>query len=260
MKCFMQSLFHARLNRISKAAIIITAFLWLPRIQALEIVERNISCENDAVWVEDKLHISEWYAAGRPELWALFQSVTNGNTNLMSEMRKLMQGEDVEIRQYTANKNGNYIDLRILSTLQVTNAGKPAKLHWLYSFGPYHVGLEQGDELEIFLENGKYVLWVPEHTPELATFREFEKVKVSYDQNFNGDGLCRCVIKGGDNSESLLSWDRRTNNIAGPSLPFLEKLNATHKMSGNDQLSLFTSLKIAKTGYYNISPMRAEKK
>ena len=255
----MQSLFCVRPDWIYKAGVFMMAVMSLLQVQASDTVERKISCEDNTIWIEDKLHIRGRYAGGNSELWDLFESVTNGNTNLMSKVRKVMQGEDIEIREYTANKNGDYIDLRILSTLKMANAAGSAKLHWLYSFGPYHVGLDKGNELQIFLEDEKYVLWVPEHTPELAAFREFEKVGMHFDENFHGDESCRCVLMNGDKTELLLSWDRRTNNVTGPSLHFLEKLNAAHKMSGNDELSLCTSLKVAKTGYYNISPIRAEK-
>jgi hypothetical protein len=94
------------------------------------------------------------------------------------------------------------------------------------------------------------VVYVPELKSCVPTFEQFEKDGYTFSTFFTGDEKFECILKTGNQTVPLLSWDKgeHDSNTINPKVA--RRLDGFDKMSGNDQLALCTSLKLAKPGCY----------
>jgi hypothetical protein len=245
----------------SRALIILTGLMCSWRAPAMDTVTREIRCERGTVWVEDKLHISEDFANTNNKLGNVFDAVKGRKTNILERVRLMIEGEDLEIQTCKFAFTNDIMDMTIRSTVTPRNPDKPSMLHWLSTFGGYHAGLEDEDpkkadgQMLVFSHDGRHIMWLPQLPSWSPFIRELEEEKLTFDRFFSLGYPVRfeCVLKMGDRSERLLLWDIGVQTADVPDASLMKQLNDFHKASGNDDLDLFTSLHVARAGYYKIS-------
>jgi hypothetical protein len=223
---------------------------------ALDTVKREIRLTNGAVWVEDRLHMSGDLAIQNPLLTDLFVAAKERKTNLLDHIQGLVAGEDLEIKEHTVKYRGEYLDLRILSKVRTSPAEKLARLHLVSTFAGSNAGLkaatgEVGDGILILEREGNYVLLFPNFAPIDDNLESLEKHGLSFDTMFAGDRQFECVAKLAGETKQLLWWDQRKKKArAMLNSATLKQISDVRKMTANDQLTMATSLKLAKGGYY----------
>jgi hypothetical protein len=220
-------------------------------------VFRSLYVQKNTLFVEDRLNISSEFAGREPETWRLFQQVQLG-TNILEAIQVLLNGESLKVLDFDYSCKSNMIFVHIISSVVISSNSVPAKLRWVSSwggdvseFGDAKVSLgKRQEEMSILLMDGNYILWFPDLGPATDYLEQFSVFKQSYDTSFSTDKL-ECTLGTGSKSIKLLS--RFSGNVPPISdVVRLNKLNKKHGISCNDLMSMCTSTKIAKAGYYNI--------
>jgi hypothetical protein len=236
-------------------------------VMALDIVSRRIHIEAGNIIVEDKLSISAQFAEREPQTWNIYWRVQSGKTNLLSEIQELLNGEDLEISKYHLGYEKGQLNLDIVSKAKFSYTNTPAKLCWLptwggevWDFADTKISLgRRGVEMLIFQNDGHFILWFPDLGPSDDFLGEFSMFKNLFDVVPPFDRKFLLTLTVGDKSVALFSSTPAPPNDI-PNLALLTKMNGLHKISSNDLISMCTSTKIAKGGYYEIGSSKEQNK
>lgn len=229
--------------------------------KAVDSVERGIRVVGNSVVVHDRLSISAKFAERETQTWNIYWRVQSGKTNILREIRELLKGEDLEISKYNLRFKKGQLNLDIVSKVKFDNAKTPAKLCWLPSWGGEFTDFREtkislgrhGVEMLIFHEGSHFILWFPDLGPSDDFLHEFSLFKQSYAvvPPFTRKLELTLTVAGGKSVVLFSSTPKTPQNT--PSLALLTKMNRLHKISSNDLISMCTSTKIAKGGYYEIT-------
>jgi hypothetical protein len=223
-------------------------------------INRTIRYDGKKILVKDTLNLTQSYADRDKDLFALYLACSNKGVNVAQTISNLMRGEDLELHKYTFNRNGSRAEITIDSTLRIIDTAKPLIIHFVLTFGGTRAALE-GDlpkqtnaQLLVCFASGKYFLVVPKLVRFDQDFAEMKKEGMTFDDFFNhGEPVeWECSLLTGDKLQTVLMWKPHVPSKDLLDTSTINQLDEMYKLSGNDQLLLFTSLKVAKPGYYAI--------
>jgi len=186
----------------------------------------------------------------------MFDAAAKGETDPKRFMPDFLKGDDVEVQNCRMTYERGAIDLLIRSKVRFV-AHRPSKLRIVGIF----VGVsyleggalsgEESEEMLIFEDAGGRLLWfpdfgVPDDLPSALFWR------LGSERLQPKDFRLTSTLDVGGKVETLLDvdWSQITSNT--PSAAFLRELQQVHPMSANDFSRLFSALKLAKGGYYDI--------
>lgn len=200
-------------------------------------------------------------AGADPQVNKLFVATLNQSTNACSLIKHLMEQEDLDLQTCHCTIIGTNLEIRLNSKLTFRAPSQTAKINFVLTFGPIQHSME-GDipkqtraQLEIFVTDNNYMLLVPKLVRDDESFAEMKKAGITFDQFYKGSLPIEyeCKLFDGANVENILEWKPHQPSPNTLNLATLQKLDKVYKLSGNDELRLFTSMRVAKEGYYLIT-------
>jgi len=224
---------------------------------AANLVSRSIYLKSGAIIVEDTLRITKEFAERESETWRMFQDVKSG-TNALESVRNLLRGESLYVQSCDCKFNANVVSIHCVSTLVIGSNGAPANLRWIASWGGeitkfqethVNLGLRQ-TEMLVYKVDNIYFLWFPDLGPADGYLEQFDFFKESYNTIFSKNEF-DCNLGLGNSALKLLSR-RSSPEPQIDDAAELNKLSKMHTLSCNDLISMCTTTKIAKGGYYTI--------
>jgi hypothetical protein len=234
----------------------------------VDTVSREIRYEKGAIRVEDKLNVRKTLANRDPALEALFDSAREGKTNLLRHVRALLDGESLEVEKHTVKVQGDFVEVRISSKVIFNDPDRPAKLKWIptwagatFNFPNGSIGRPAGGlEMLIFENNQHPTLWFPELGSAQVSLTGLDSLVqlIEWIGGLSDEPFeYICDLKIGARSERLLHWHpTRTPSIHSETVSVV-RMNKMKRMLLNDIVTLCTSLKVAKSGYYAIRAYEA---
>jgi hypothetical protein len=220
-------------------------------------VSREIRYEKPAVLVFDRFQLNDQIVAAHPELVEIFDAAAKGETDPKRFVPDLLTGDDVEVQNCRMTFEHGSIVLLIKSKVRFV-AQRPSKLRIVGIFGgiSHIIGSAtsggESDEMLIFEDAGGTLLWFPDYRapsdlPSAVVWR------LGSERLVHKDFRLISTLNAGGKVETLLDldWSQITTNAPSPA--FLRELQQVHPMSGNDLSRLFSALKLAKGGYYDIN-------
>jgi len=227
---------------------------------AIDSVSREIRANENEVIITDKWNIDEDFAGRSPETWNLFREAKAGVTNLLSEVKAVLEGESLDVVDYKANYEKGQLTLSIHSKVKADN-GHPAQLCWLSTWGGFkmdaddpkvRLGRHQAEML-VFRDGTNSILWFPDLGSGEDYIQDFQLFKQVFKADYPFNQRCELTVVNNRGEKTTLY--SRDPNAAFASFDFktIEIMNQSHKFSANDLVSICTSTKIAKGGYYGIS-------
>lgn len=225
-------------------------------------VRREIRYNNGAIWVEDKLTVQKYFLDQEPALRSIVDASQNGKTNFTPQLRTMLDGEGLEIKEQEVNLSRESMEIRILSSVIFKGSQQAARLKWVPTWGGITLKLPNGTlgrsgtgiEILIFESDGKAYLLFPNLGPAQPV-ANLKALKESIDWLTNlGDGPSEfvCVMKASDRVERLLHWNFGEKKSNPPDTRLIDRMDKAGDLSLNDIMTLCTSLKVAKPGCYEI--------
>src|SRR5215510_566223 len=86
-------------------------------------ISREIGCEKGQLWVEDRLRFGEDFASGDPALNDLFEASRSGRTNVLEELRALLEPDNLSIEHYDCRFHDGYVQLHVRSKIVLNDKG-----------------------------------------------------------------------------------------------------------------------------------------
>jgi hypothetical protein len=239
------------------ATVLLLHLCWTA--SATSVIRREISISGNSVRVTDYLSLSPAFANKESNLGYAFDAGMDHDTNFVHRVQKLFGNDDLQMVECVGQRHGESLEIKIVSTVRFAASNNEAKIHLVPTFAGVRIGADtvpgkHWDELTIFKQEGKFVVYLSEVDSFEPSFQQFEKDGDSFDTFFKSDGQFECILKTGKQTVPLMTWDLRAHDSNAPSLAVMRHLAEFHKMTGNDQLALCTSLKLAKPGYYLLVP------
>jgi hypothetical protein len=225
-------------------------------LSATDVVRRQISQEEGVVYATDEISVGSEYGRLDPHLEEIFVQARKGETNLLKSVRGLLEGESLEIQNYSAKLRGERLDLRIVSKVR----GSPAKLRWVATLAgtvvivPKGTIGHRGGELDIlvFQKDGVAVVWFPDlGLPDEHRLSTLDALKDgSQFVQIHREREYSCTLKTGNGVLNLFEWKYGQFPSRPPDSDAIRNMNQFNRMSFNDLLTIFTNFKVAKPGYY----------
>jgi len=227
-------------------------------------VSREIRYERGAILVEDSLRLSGHFAVRNYTLNLIFDKLEHGDTNILQLTKELLKEDNVEVDSYRAEISAGRVDLSIFSKVVFGGTNQVAKLKWVPFWGGLNVGFPNGHcsemKLVIYKSGKRAVLWFPDlGAVESEFLAELDSYRKLMEFTFEGaDIVLSCRLRQGAEWQRLLYWCPESK-VPGPlDSDTIRRMHRRHGMSLNDVYSLFTNLKVAKSGCYHIPDLNVE--